>query len=243
MGDSTGRLAILLVCFPCVGCLHVPYCLPEINHVAPIEVQCPAEEVAAFRVDTRSANSMVMGICFGGPRGFETTDHQVLTRIAASTQGTTTHQWGLGVEHGWRVVGIGAWNYTSAFTSHDVAVRLYRRGHATIELKPGQSPRELKWIEAATLAEQEKAVDDLLGNAPSKSEALEFRPKHSLELAATTAAEKDALRFAAGEYEWLANHVSSWDAEPEKMRQRLHGKAQRLRALVGEQVRSKDKSE
>src|SRR4051794_41038121 len=105
MGDAIRRLGIPLACFLCAGCLHVPYCLPEINHVGSVDVQCPGDEVFAYRVDTRSANSMVMGICFGGPRGFETSDYQVLTRIAA-TDGATPHQWGLGVEHGWRVIGI-----------------------------------------------------------------------------------------------------------------------------------------
>ncbi len=94
---------------------------------------------------------MVTGICFGGPRGFKTNDQQVLTPIAAPPQGTTPHQWGVSVEHGWRWVGL--WNWTSDFTNHTFAVRLYRCGFATIELKPGQSPRELKWTDAETLAE------------------------------------------------------------------------------------------
>jgi hypothetical protein len=145
-------------------------------------------------------------------------------------------QWDVSWAYGWRSIGF--WDYWPSLTTHSVAVRLYRRGFETAEIRPGQKMLD-DWTKAADLDAQEKAVDDLLGVSPLQSTSplkpIKGTGAHSppaLELGTVSDGHQKALLFAAGEYEWLANQVSEPFEEEQAMRRRLLEKARRLKDLA-----------
>jgi hypothetical protein len=218
-----------LPCLAAAGCLQVPFYVPEFTSVPSVQPGCK-EDLHAFRVDATQRMELkeepgrehtVRG------ENFETFE---LTKIQPSRGGATPQQVGVNASFGWCYVGL--WNYCTSYTSHSVALRLYRPGFETIELKPGQPSSELQWQPATTLAAQEKAVDDLLGVSPLER----INPKlatqqRRLESGAKSAAHYSALLFAAREYERIARSVSPELPEPEA-RARLTDKANRLKAIA-----------
>ncbi len=117
-------------------------------------------------------------------------------------------------------------------------MRLYRRGFETAELKPGQRVSDT-WTTATDLAAKEKAVDDLLGVSPLQSTSplkpitgTGFRSPPALELGTKSSGHREALLFAAGEYEWVAHQAAELDAEEQAIRSRVLAKARRLHDLA-----------
>ena len=225
---------VSLVCLACPACMQIPVCIPELSYVAPVDLGTASAEVNAFRVDVTEKTVVNIDENFksagGGVAYYE------LTPMKLSAHGTTSLQWDVSWAYGWR--GIGFWDYWPTLTTHSVAVRLYRRGFETAELKPGQENPD-DWIRATSLTAQEKAVDDLLGVSPLEStsplKAIKGTGVHSppaLELGTKSASHKKALLFAAGEYEWLAQQLTEPDAEERIIRTRLLDKARRLQDLA-----------
>jgi hypothetical protein len=214
--------------------MQVPVCMPEVNYVGPIALGAVGAEVHAFRVDVTEKTVVNVDQDFkaagGGVSYFE------LTPMQPSARGTTSLQWDVSWAHGWRSIGL--WDYWPTLTTHSLAVRLYRRGFETVEMRPGQDgPSD--WTQASNLDSREKAVDDLLGVSPLKStsplKAVTGTGAHSppaLELGTKSAGQRTALLFAAGEYEWLAQQLSGPNEEEQAMRSRLLAKAKRLKALA-----------
>jgi hypothetical protein len=219
---------IALVCFASQGCVQMPFYVPEVNVVPAVNAGGDGGDVHAFRVDLTDRVALKEGPppnCVVRGENAETVE---LTKIAVSAGGTMPKQVALSWAHGWCYVGF--WNYVNAYTSHSVAVRLYRPGYETIELKPGESPRDLRWTEATDLAAREKAVDDLLGVSPlEQGKTLSAEQQRRLQPGTKSAAHRESLLFAAREYERLARGAA--DAEPE-LRGRLVDKAERLKALA-----------
>ncbi len=226
---------ICLFCLASLGCLQVPVWAPEMSVVPAVRPGCTSAEVYAFRVDVTDRQEIKEGRAATPcrPENFEDFE---LSRVALSSSGTTPQQVAMTCASGWRTVGF--WNYFNTLTTHSVAIRLYRPGFETIELKPSDAARTLKWEEAAGLAAQEKAVDDLLGLSPldmggPPSEVQQRR----LEPGTKSVAHREALRFAAKEYERLARTESPDDADAQEIAPRLFAKARRVQALAdGKQV-------
>ncbi len=233
MNTALRRLVFAIVCLACLGtagCMQVPFYMPEFTAVPSVQPGCSSAELHAFRVDATQRVELKEG---PGPehavRG-ENFENFELTRVQPSRGGATPQQVGVNASFGWCYVGF--WNYCTSYTSHALALRLYRAGYETIELKPGQPASELQWQPALTLAAQEKAVDALLGVSPlERVDPKVSTQQRRLEPATKSAAHREALLFAAHEYERIARDVSPEAQEPEA-RARLVDKANRLKAMV-----------
>ena len=226
---------ISLVCLSLPACMQVPLCIPELcSYVNPVELGTAGAEVHAFRVDVTEKTVVNIDNNFKAAGGG--VDYYEFTPIKLSARGTTPLQWDVSCAYGWRFIGI--WDHWPTRTTHSVAVRLYRRGFETAELRPAQKVSD-DWNKATELAAQEKAVDDLLGVSPLEStsplkplKGIGVRSPPALELGTKSAGHREALLFAAGEYEWLARQASERDAEELAVRRRLLDKARRLQELA-----------
>jgi hypothetical protein len=233
MNASLRRVLFGVLWIPCLGftgCIQVPFYVPEFTSVPSVNPGCGPEDLHAFRVDVTQRIDVKEGPGPEHTRHGENFENFELTQIQPSRGGATPQQVGVNASFGWCYVGF--WNYCTSFTSHSIALRLYRAGFETIELKPGQPTSELQWQPATTLAAQEKAVDDLLGVSPlervdPKVSTLQRR----LEPGMKSAAHHDALLFAAREYERIARAVSPELQEP-VARARLIDKANRLKLMA-----------
>ncbi len=216
-----------LACLASLGCVHVPYCLPEIKRVAAVQVPWPSDDVHVFRVDGTEKSTSWQGIGCGHPYRVNQTDE--LTRLQPSAHKTIASQWTTGVERGWVTVGIVGRGYES--TKHIVAVRFYRPGYETIEVKPGEEQKEFDWKPVADLAGQEAAVHCLIGSTGFPYHNHGYRT-YSAGPGNHAPAQREALHFCADEYERIAFFVTDNDPDADATRTRLDEKAKSLRALA-----------
>jgi hypothetical protein len=218
------RAGVGLVCLAFLGCIQVPYCIPELSVVPAVKPGCDKDEVHVFRADLTHKVEINTGLHVAS----EATNIESieLSRLHSAADGSTPQLTALTFASGSRIVGF--WNFCHERTSHTVAIRLYRPGFATIELRAGMPARELAWEEATDLETQEKAVDDLLGVSPlAIVEAHTIALQRRLVPADKSGTHRHALLFAAGEYERLAR-----DAEDSASEERLLDKARRLRRMA-----------
>ena len=215
-------LAVLLAvpCFFAAGCI-IPYAYQKLSYLPGCDTAgVKAPEVRAFRVDV-DAHEVDMG----------ETGEYTIAEITARSDGKTPSQASLSLERGYYVLG-GAVNFNVGWL-HTTRVRLYAPGYHLVELKPWESPDAVRWQLAGDWVNQAKAVDDLLrrpavsaseaalrGHDPSRGEALS-----DLVMTNTT---RDALSFAASEYERLAKSAPTPDDDA-----RVRDKAKRLREMSG----------
>ncbi|HEY7331132.1 MAG TPA: hypothetical protein VH592_26085 [Gemmataceae bacterium] len=213
----------------CAGCMPLGYVFPSISYVRPATVGAARDQVRAFRVDvTDDANSVEI------PEH----DSYVLTPLPLNDDGSFEAQTKVSTDYGFLLWGLAANLGTSRH--HTVLVRLYRPGYHTIELVSWRNGEKPLWTPAQTPKEQEQAIDDLVstwwtspmrlqvqyamqGAGPPR-EPLVFR---FLAPGSTSDDHREALCFAAGEYERLAQQATEAD-----MRSRLEEKAKSLRQLV-----------
>jgi hypothetical protein len=238
---------VSLVCLALPACMEVPLCIPELSYVTPVDLGPTAAEVRAYRVDVTEKTVVNIDKDYktagGGVAYYELSP----MRLSGST---TSLQYDVSCAYGWRFIGY--WDHWPTLTTHSVAVRFYRRGYETVELRPGQGvPAD--WNKVTGLLAYEKAVDDLLGVSPLKCTS-PLKPvvgtgTHSppaLELGTVSTGHREALLFAAAEYEWLAHQVPDPDAEEQAICNRLLEKGRRLRDLaqgkVQEEASAKRKS-
>lgn len=211
------------------GCMPLGYVIPSVSYVRPASVGAARDQVRAFRVDvTDDANSVEI------PEH----DSYVLTPLPLNDDGSFEPQMKVSTDYGLLLWGLSVNMGTTRH--HTVRVRLYRPGYHTIELSSWRDGERLLWTPAETQKEQEQAIDDLVstwwtspmrfqvqyamqGAGPPR-EPLVFR---FLAPGSTSEEHHEALCFAAGEYERLAQQAT----EPD-MRSRLEEKAKSLRQLV-----------
>jgi hypothetical protein len=220
-----------LVCFAFLGCMTLPFCIPEVNTIPPVDLGTTKNDVHIFRVDVTEQMTVdpAPGDVLSGPHAVETYE---LTQVPADAPGVTPRQVGLTFRQGWRKVGLG--NFNTDCLSHTIALRLYRPGFDTIEVQCSRVPREVHWTEAVDLSAQEKALDDVLGVSLFDAKvplSKAFWVTRKLEPGTTSDAQRDALLFCAGECERLARRATR-DSEDPDMRGRLLAKAARLKALA-----------
>jgi hypothetical protein len=213
-------------CLGLAGCLQVPYVFPELGYAPSVDAKCKKDEVFAFRVDVTQTSEVIQGVAYS--RG-EVVDRLELSHIPVASDGSTSTQMSVTFASGWRYFGFV--NFVPSSTAHAMGLRFYRPGYETIVIKPGETTRELNWKRAADLNAQVQAVDDLVQGTPTqKSTAITIR--QVLEPGAKSPAHKEAILFAAGEYERLARAVSSSDPQDTQIRSRLLDSANRMRNLA-----------
>jgi len=211
------------------GCMPLGYAYPSVSYVRPASVGAARDQVHTFRVDvTDDDNRLAI------PEG----DRYVLTPLPLNEDGSFDPQLKVATDFGW-FLDAPAFMYGS-MRHHTVLVRLYRPGYHTLELASWRNNRRLHWTPAPTLQEREQAVDDLVStwrttpmifqcqyatqhkDAPHDSLLFRFLAAGSI-----SDEHQEALSFAAGEYERLAQEAT--DAE---LRSRMEEKARALRQLV-----------
>ena len=226
-----GVIAAGAICLASLGCIQMPVCVPEMNVVPAVAPGCTAEEVYAFRVDVTDRQAVKEGSSAAQPIRAENFQDFELTPLPLSRAGTTGAQVELSCASG--QARIGFWNYFTTLTTHSLAVRLYRPGYATIELKPGPAAPQLRWHEAPDLVAQEQALDDLLGvSLLDTAQPIAALQQRRLEPGSKSPGHREALRFAAREYERLAGAAAASETDGSELQARLLAKAQRLRALT-----------
>src|SRR5262249_1061302 len=206
----------------------------------------PHEEAHAFRVDIlrETRNLFCTGPC--------SEDTYVLKAVPLSVPGQVPSQIKVAFDYGLFfaagcVVPCG-WEHWQ----HPMRVRLYRPGWETVEIQSWDLAPQMSWKEAADLAAQEKAVDDLLSDrerarepgVPGRAWTEEFRQAFSRETffslgplyrflapGSASAEHRKVLLFAAAEYERLVDSGTTGAAD-HAVRQRLADKGRWLRALA-----------
>src|SRR5438445_10993873 len=137
MGNLAWRFffgLISVACLNSLGCLYVPYCLPEIDHVAAVQVPWPSDDVHVFRVDGKKT-SFVGGGIGDGPGGGLDESHE-LERLQPSDRKTIAPQWKSSLGSG-SVKALFPVTWAHETTKHTLVLRFYRRGYETITVKPG----------------------------------------------------------------------------------------------------------
>jgi hypothetical protein len=219
------------MCGLAIGCIPVGYAYPTVAFVPGVRVGAPADEVHAFRLDVADDQNCI-------DFAHREHDRYVICPLSSSLGDRLWPQMKVAVDYGW------IWNCIALIydghTHHTLLVRLYRPGFQTIEVQSWQKGGEAKWVEAASLEAQEKAIDDLLSTWGTDSQQLLGRAAraskdapqdsavfHSLAAGATSKGHRQVLLFAASEYERLKS------AADQAMRSRLEEKTQTLRRLAG----------
>jgi hypothetical protein len=226
---AAGALCLLAV--GCVPFVPVGYAYPTVSVVPPVRVGPAADDVYAFRVDIADENNCI---------DFADKDRYVLRALCLSPGHSSYPQMQVSVDYGW------IWNcialiYTG-HTSHTVRVRLYRPGWQTVEVKSWQRQGKADWREAPDAEGREKAVDDLVSTWETDFSGRRFGQGDSegrsqgpalfacLTSGHVSRSHREALLFAAAEYERLLAEASPESAG--KMRERLAAKAKALRELA-----------
>jgi hypothetical protein len=215
---SFGLLALLgsLLC----GC--IPYVFPSLVITRPLDVSEVAEEVRAFRVDISAKHGAP---CYG--------EEQFSLSELLLVAGMVPPQVKPTVDSGVIIIGV-ALNYH--FHYHDgVHVRLYRRGYELAQFKSWQFGKRLEWTPVKDCAGRERTIDTLLAGpgtvawcqfTPKKDENQPWTLHGGLRPGAYSKAHREALAFAAREYERLADALDC----PVDARARLQDKAAQVRA-------------
>ena len=219
---ACGLLSLLMA-----GCIPIGYAYPTVSYVPSLAVAAPTDEVFAYRVDVSDDDNSIE---------FPEADKYVLTSLPLDPAGRFNPQVKLSMDYGW------FWNMIAAIynehTHHTVMVRLYRPGFHTIEIASWDKAGTVKWEPAATLPEQEQAVDELVSTWDSSRLAMQHvytrtePPREpvvfkSLAPGSTSDEHQRALQFAASEYERLQRTTSD-----REIRVRLDAKAKELRMLA-----------
>jgi hypothetical protein len=193
------------------GCL-AGYVYPKVSYIPRLDIEAPPQQVWAFAVYNQRERVLSL------PAGHE------ITLRPLPQQSTLGPQADLTLEHGyWLWSGL----RKSDHVSHHLSVRLYRRGHRTIEVGSWDLFDDVRWIRAEGTAEQEQAIDDLV--APPREgdgQAVEVNSFEHLGAGSADPRHRQALLFAAAEYETLAKRPGLDDAT----RNRLLDKARHLNA-------------
>lgn len=202
----------------------IPYAYPHLSYVADVQDQDPSEDVRAFRIDV-SESIVDIG----------ENDEFTMTPLTLSKKGKFSSQIDLNLDYGFYVVGL-VLNYP-VHNGHSTLVRLYRRGYKLVELRAWERSSIVKFEPAPSLQDQEKAIDNLLTPPSIEAPRAEFGfglSKSSLcrgqvKPGSTSLKHRDALLFAASEYECLALSAASDQDLCKEARARLLGKAHDLR--------------
>jgi hypothetical protein len=215
-------LASLAGCF-----IPIPYGYPHVSYIPPAKVGGPPDEVHAFRVDINADHSCV-DFCQG--------DRYTFRQVAVLPGGRTPAQTRVSCDYGfwWNCVALSYHKHLS----HTARLRCYRPGYQTVELQPWGPGHEVVGKRAGDLAAQEQAVDDLV-TTPGLGLCADIVMRqwrehwrvNQLSPGSSSAGHREALLFAAAEYDRLGLLAPAGDGDDEA-RVRLADKARHLRDLA-----------
>ena len=244
-------LVLAAVLLPnCTGC--VTYAYPTFQHVPELAVPNPDGSVHAFRVDIDTTTTP--------PDSVKT--QYTLSRIPIDGRGLIPSQLELapatGVYNPFGITGV-----AEEKSNYTMVVRAYRPGFRTIEVQAWEKSRELMWLPAADLAEQEMQIDILLADPAypvvqrSSTNSIQLfsaisvvtkdsnhrswweykdmkSPGLGLQPGSVSSVHRQALQFAASEYARLANSPAANAQNMQPVRERLQQKAIWLRRYADE---------
>lgn len=187
------------------GCV-CPYCaIPKLDYTPSVKLESEPDEVHAFRVDISRSNGSMSVFREGAAS-------ESLEELRVNDANEVPAQIKPSVRYELVVIGI-ALNYLS-YTTHSVALRLYRPGYELVEVRSWERGDQIEWRAAPGLRAQEIALDSLF-------------PIGSLERGSESRAHRKALIFGACEYERLATNADSKADQT-----RLIGEANELREVA-----------
>ncbi|HZZ82142.1 MAG TPA: hypothetical protein VFE62_26825 [Gemmataceae bacterium] len=223
------RLFFAVLLAPCLtGCMTYAY--PTIIYTPDQPIDNPDGGAHAFRVDIDKTER----------KPLPSTVQYTLMRIPLDRSGLVPSQLEIAPASGTYNpfgVGQGAEHERNLYT---MAVRLYRPGYETKELRAWDKARSPMWTKARDLLAEEKAVDDLLA-VPSDQPTgkswwdLQSEKTQSLQPGSVSHAQHNSLLFASSEYDRLAKSPAAGAASMTTVRQRLQQKALVLRNLAEQQ--------
>ena len=225
-----------LICPFIMGCL-AGYAYPTVGYISAVRVESPPDEIHAYRVDVTDKQN-----CFD----CDEPDRYVFSPIRLNALGRVPSQTQVGLDYGW-VFYQGVFSYFG-HTHRTVLVRLYRPGWRTVEINSWEKTSPVVWKKAQNLTIQEQAVDDLISTW--KTDFLCFEDPsdrenplrdqngfRGLAPGAASASHRQALLFAASEYDRLALLLVG-DNSGQDQRKRLLDKSQWLRKIAETQIRA-----
>ncbi len=214
----------LLLCPLLSGCLAAGAAWPSVAVTPPLQVNAPADQIHAFRVE---ATKTAPTVEFPEPGVYK------LREFSVAEGGWVGPQGNVACDYGWYfgAIPLSYWK----LKQHTVMVRLYRPGCQTVEVTAWGLPKEVEWRGVADLAGQEKAVDDLMslgatdvwGDVPEREEGRKWVTRR-LGTGSESPEHRKALLFAASEYDRLAKSAPD-DAVSRVIRDRMEKKAAWLR--------------
>jgi hypothetical protein len=227
-------VVLAAACPSLTGCFS-GWAYPSVSVVPPVAFAPVNEEVRAFRVDVKDD---VFALDVGEH------DHYELSEIKGAEQ--YLPQVKLALDHGWYMFGV-ALSF-GQHTQYTVKVRLYRPGYQTGEINSWELGKTVEWKPAATVADQEAAIDALVSTWETTADFTQNwlishhpdpaqRPDGPARFAflspgSTSEAHCEALRFAAGEYERVSGlAVQAGQAE---IARRVGEKVAKLRELANQ---------
>jgi hypothetical protein len=210
----------------CTGCLYYAY--PTVTHTPELTVENKDGSVHAFRIDIdRKERTPLPPIT-----------QYALIKIPLDSRGLIPSQLEVAPATGvYNPLGVvdGQPHERNQYT---IFVRAYRPGWRTIEVRAWEKSRELNWLPAPDIAAQEKAVDDLLAVPTPPDQAArgtwwevkdEKVPGFGLQPGSAAVGQRQALLFAASEYQRLAAAPASSSPRMQPTRDRLARKVNWLR--------------
>lgn len=249
MGSHSWRslIAVAVLGLMSSGCLYVPYCLPEFQRIGAIEADWDRDEVHVFRVDSTSKEHNGTSPLFvaaglmswppGTARSIPFETHE-LTRIHPSDSNKVDGQRAMRWGHG--KLCFGMINTVAEATHHTLAVRLYRPGFETIDVRASNNPLSGGYVESSRswqpvfdIADFEAAVDAVIGLSSTDDPSEPFADSRPA-AGDVSPAHLEALLFCAAEYERIARMAADDELEAEALRERLRAKAEGLRQRAAE---------
>jgi len=211
---------------PLAGCvLPVPYAYPTVAHIPPAGVG-RSDKIRVYRVDIDDVHAGS-----DADKGGTVS----LGEATVGHTGWTLPQTRMCWDYGW--FGFGLTPDSDQHVCHTARLRCYRSGYQTVEVYPWETPAKVSWKKVEDLEAQEQAVDDLVctyreGKDRSKQAWLAGWKVGNLASGITSEEHKEALLFAAGEYETLALMRRAANPQDEENIARLEFKVQHLRDLA-----------
>jgi hypothetical protein len=193
------------------GCLYCAY--PALDYTPPLKLDTAPDEIHAFRVDATSRRVVPLGGFINVPEDqLWKPDEQVLSQQLSELSTSPTHEVPAQIKpslsYGFLIPILVANALTH--TSRSVSVRLYRPGYELVEVHAWENVTRIAWNPVADVEGQERTLDNLV--------------TWPLEAGSASGAHRQALLFAASEYDRLAAGAPS-----ARLRVRLAGKARTLR--------------
>ena len=226
------RWLVLFALLPnCTGCLYYAY--PTISHTPEVAVENKDGAAHAFRVDIDKTEK----------KPAPTVSEYTLTRIPIDSRGLVPSQLEVAPASGvYNPFGLidGAAHEKTQYT---MTVRLYKPGCRTMEVQAWDKSKAWQWIAAPTLADQERAIDDLLADPETRESQIRTAslpvavpttwwelkdlkgPSLGLQPGGIAPSQRQALHFAASEYARLANSPAASGPNMQIAKERLQQKA------------------